>query len=438
MFASVATVRARLAFALDERESQGVDVAPLRTTFATLPASLDALASFARDLNTAPRRADWSYDEPFPLEEIEAAADPTRHIGPLENADPSTFANRARNAFLGRVVGCMLGKPFEIAPTRSELRAALEPLGEWPIRDYATRQGVFALREQQGQWPELVRDQIAWVVPDDDLNYTVLAMSLLEEHGTDWTVEQLRDLWLLNLPVRATFGPERTALVAWGLGLLEPSTEFDATALPNPGEELCGALIRVDAYAYATLGDPSFAATLAYRDATITHRGTGVYGAMLIAATIAAAPAVTRPVDALRLGLQYIPQRSRLAESVRDALAIADGATDAWDAATRIEERFVGSGHCMIHHEIGSLAVTLTFATSVDDGVCLQVMQGNDTDSFGATAGSILGACFGPPSAPWIEPLNNDFRTALAMFHERSLNAVADRMASLPARIGAR
>ena len=39
---------------------------------------------------------------------------------------------------------------------------------------------------------------------------------------------------------------------------------------------------------------------------------------------------------------------------------------------------------------------TLRFAQDVGDGICKQVSQGNDTDSYGATAGSILGAYFGP------------------------------------------
>ena len=57
----------------------------------------------------------------------------------------------------------------------------------------------------------------------------------------------------------------------------------------NPGEELCGALIRADAYGWACPGDPVAAAVLAHRDATLTHVRTGVYAAMWVAAAVATA-----------------------------------------------------------------------------------------------------------------------------------------------------
>jgi hypothetical protein len=66
-----------------------------------------------------------------------------------------------------------------------------------------------------------------------------------------------------------------------------------------------------------------------------------------------------------------------------------------------------------------------------------QLTQGQDTDSFGATAGSILGAYFGPEGleARWLAPFNGDLRTGLARFYERSLAGVARRMRKLPKRV---
>ena len=94
---------------------------------------------------------------------------------------------RIETAFLARVAGCILGKPFEFDPTLDELRAVLEPAGEWPLRDYVTLATNGLLRAPQPQWPELVREQITHVAEDDDINYTVIAMLLLEKHGTAFT-----------------------------------------------------------------------------------------------------------------------------------------------------------------------------------------------------------------------------------------------------------
>jgi len=80
---------------------------------------------------------------------------------------------------------------------------------------------------------------------------------------------------------------------------------------------------------------------------------------------------------------------------------------------------------------------TLRFAESVGDGICIQVSQGNDTDSFGATAGSLLGVFLGPGylDERWLAPFDDDLRTTLAQFYERSLAAVAERMGRLPLRV---
>jgi ADP-ribosylglycohydrolase len=202
----------------------------------------------------------------------------------------------------------------------------------------------------------------------------------------------------------------------------------------NPGVELCGALIRADAYGYACLGDPALASELAWRDAGMTHRRTGLYGAMFVAAAIALAPVSDDPLDVFRGALGFIPQRSRLAEAVRFALEEVAAASGWLDGYERINARFGDFGHCMVLQEVGTLINTLRFATDVGDGICIQVMQGNDTDSFGATAGSILGARFGPGhlDARWTAPFRDRINLSMAMTWESSLTALVARMARLP------
>ena len=68
--------------------------------------------------------------------------------------------------------------------------------------------------------------------------------------------------------------------------------------------------------------------------------------------------------------------------------------------------------------------------------------QGNDTDSFGATAGSLLGAFFGPGylEERWLRPFNDNIHTGLAWPREgceRSLSKLAKRIGELPRRIAA-
>jgi ADP-ribosylglycohydrolase len=69
----------------------------------------------------------------------------------------------------------------------------------------------------------------------------------------------------------------------------------------------------------------------------------------------------------------------------------------------------------------------------------LRFAHGNDVDCFGELIGSILGAYFGPGHLEehWLAPFNDEIRTGLACFYERSLSKVAKRMGELPKRVAA-
>jgi ADP-ribosylglycohydrolase len=430
------TLRALVGQVLADKEEQGHLTQGWAERLAATADSYDALLVVAEELSRLPLRADWPYVEPDDLEGIWLEAKPDRSVTP-RRFDGAEVAGRIETAWYARVSGCILGKPFEFDPTLDELRAVLEPAGEWPLSDYVTEATNVRLRAVQPQWPELVRERIAHVCEDDDLNYTVLAMLLLEAHGTGFTADDVRRLWLLQLPVLATFGPERTQLLAAGAATLGTPTGGEWARVLNPTEEHCGALIRADAYGWACPGDPELAASLAHRDASVTHRRTGVYATMWVAAALACA-LVSEPSDRLgpfRTALGFVPQRSRFAAIVRESLDLVESAADWEDGYARVHGRFGEYSHCRVYQEVGTLMSTARFARDVGHGLGLQVCQGNDTDSFGATAGSYLGALLGPDAFDlehWTGRFQDRIHLALATFHEQSLSALATRMARLP------
>ena len=57
----------------------------------------------------------------------------------------------------------------------------------------------------------------------------------------------------------------------------------------NPYRETLGARIRADVFGYAAPGNPEKAASMAYREATLTNAKNGLYGAMFTAAMLACA-----------------------------------------------------------------------------------------------------------------------------------------------------
>ena len=449
MLPTYSTLRAHLKTVIANRRSQGHAVDGLHDELLALPDRYDALDAFAHRLARLPMREDWPYTEPEDLAGIWEECDPARPTDPIGSPEPADAAARVETAFLASVCGCILGKPVEVNPTLAMLREALEPRGEWPLREYISE----TLRVPGGWLPDgglqfdawhTCRENIRYAAPDDDLNYTILGLLLLETHGRDFTWEQMRSVWLRHLSPVITWGPERTVLARCGLDFLgEGTQEYTSpdqrewVQVWNPGDELCGALIRADAYGYACPGNPALAAELAWRDASFTHRKTGVYATMFVAAAIAAAFVETDRLEIFATALRFVPRRSRFFKIVSDALHEVAQASDWLDGYARIHGKYKQYAHCTNYQECGTLINTLRFAEDIGDGICKQVMQGNDTDSFGATAGSILGAYFGPGhlDSRWLTPFNDEIRTGLNFFYERSLSTLARRMGELPTKM---
>ena len=158
---------------------------------------------------------------------------------------------------------------------------------------------------------------------------------------------------------------------------------------------------------------------------------------MFTAAAIACAQVLQDPLAVFDVALKFVPQKSRFYRIVCDSLNEIGQAVDWLDGYERIHDRYAIYSHCRVYQEAGTLINTLRFAESVGDGICKQVSQGNDTDSYGATAGSLLGVFFGKDylEERWLTPFNDDIRTTLAGFEERSLSGLAKRMGQLPKKL---
>jgi len=459
MIISLDTLKTRIQGVVLNKGEQGHEIGGVISKLETLPDSYDKLLEFASELSNLPVREDWPYVEPNELEDIWTESDPLRNSETIGSISLGESAKKVESAFLGSVAGCILGKPLEVRLTGHEIRDALKAMGDWPLDRYVSKRIKEHLPRVHNSLLETARECIQYVAPDDDINYTIMGMLILEEYGPDFTHSNVQDLWLEHLNFRTTFGPERTTLLRvgtesldrfnlesflekGGVGPTNPVKERPGhlaifNDFLNPGDELCGAAIRADAYGYACPGRPQDAANMAWKDSSFTHNRTGIYGTMFIASAIAAAQIMDDRMGIFEIALQYIPQKSRFYERVSACLEVVKRA-DSWEQAyDRISDKYGEYGHCRIYQEAGMLINTLNFAQNIGHGICIQVSQGADTDSFGATAGSLLGAYFGPGylDRSWIDPFGDDIHSGLAWFFERSLSSLALRMGELPKKI---
>jgi ADP-ribosylglycohydrolase len=418
---------ALLKFELAQRRESGHDLAGVEEEVrAALEDGAPAAVERARAvLEATPVRADWAYEEPSSLDAILATRPPAPEL-PGAAIDDDLLRDRLLGAWLGRCAGCNLGKPVE-GWTRERIGRYLELADAFPIDDYLPRLDPFPEGLQLNDcWTETTRGNIHAMARDDDLDYTILGLHVLEEHGVGFGPKQIGEEWMHHLPIALTYTAERAAYRNLVAGLRPPVT----ASFENPYREWIGAQIRADMWGYVAPGDPAEAARLAFADASLSHTANGIYGELWAAALIAIAFVAPDLRAALEASVGFVPARSRLAEALRDVLAMhARGAT--WtEARDGIEERY---GHYSGVHTINNAAVVAA-ALLWGDGdfsrtIGLAVEGGWDTDCNGATAGSVFGAAFGAGALPahWVDPLEDRIRTAIIGFDGSRIGDLADR-----------
>ncbi|MFF7736736.1 MULTISPECIES: ADP-ribosylglycohydrolase family protein [unclassified Streptomyces] len=356
-------------------------------------------------------------DEPTALDRIRSACpDWPRPVGA-----PATTPLALEAAWLGRATGCLLGKPVEKLPLDA-IRSLARATGNWPLSTWFTARGVPRELLDRYPWnrrsaPTSLAENIDGMPEDDDLNYPLVNLVLLQRHGRTFTTTDVARTWLDELPAGRTFTAERIAYRNLLCGLEPPHTARHR----NPFREWIGALIRADVHGWTNPGDPAAAAEQAHRDATLTHTANGVYAAMFTAAVIATAATGDHDVHScLRTGLTVVPPRSRLARAVRHAVRLAHEHTDFDTVVDALHASHTGTHWVHAVPNTALIAAALTHADGDFTGsICRAVGGGWDTDSNGATAGSVAGLLAGHPGAlpgRWTAPLKNRLTTSIGDF----------------------
>jgi ADP-ribosylglycohydrolase len=360
-------------------------------------------------------------EEPDELDAIRDARPPGPRTVVID--DDSDHRDRLRGAWRGRIAGCLLGKPVETwtrATIHEFLDATDQELDGYLRADVPGSEG-FDL-DATGGWS----DRIDGAVRDDDIDFTVAALEALRRTGHGFTSEDLARTWLTELPACALHTAERVAY----RNLLDGVDPPDSATHRNPYRELIGAQIRGDCYGYVAPGEPERAAALAHRDARVSHVRNGIYGAMWVAATLAAVPAVETVREAVAVGLTEVPAGSRLTAAVEQVLGWHDAGVECETAIDRVHDNWDDADPYEGYHVLPNaqvVAAVLVWAgsgadtnASVDpdfeNALARTVAAGFDTDCNAATVGSVLGLFVGHDGVPatWTDPLGDRVRTALA------------------------
>jgi|TARA_B100001250_G_C19658072_1_gene725788 ADP-ribosylglycohydrolase len=269
---------------------------------------------------------------------------------------------------------------------------------------------------------------------DDDMDYTVVGLLVLEKFGTDFTPQEVGLTWLDRLPYNLLYTAERIAYRNLVNGVQPP-----ATALTNnPFREWIGAQIRADIWGYIMPGRPEQAAELAFRDACISHTKNGIYGAMFIAALLAASYVVSETEQLVQIALSEIPANCRLASGIRDTVLWSKEDADWKQTWQKINAHY---GHYADVHTIkNALLVVMGLLQGGGDfeqTIVTTVQGGWDTDCTTASAGSVMGLILGAKALPekWVGVFNDEIESAVRGEQSNRLTTLAKRTHTIAADV---
>jgi ADP-ribosylglycohydrolase len=415
---------------LSTREEQGCDVKALREKLEKIPleppdVAYEQLDALYREAETLTPTEDFPYREPSDLSEIRAERPPA----PRDYRDrlsEKDLEDKIHGAWLGRIAGCILAKPVE-GWSRQQIEHYLNFYDAYPLTDFIPyEEGVVPEGERKPGLLDCTRGRIERGARDDDTDYTVLGLTILENHGLDFTSRLVANRWMVHMPYHMVYTAERCAYRNFVNNIFPP----DSASVRNPYREWIGAQIRADAWGYVSPGMPERAAEFAYRDASVSHVKNGIYGEMWVAAAIAAAFVEKDVRRVLEMSLAEIPHNCRLAEALRDVLDWTMEDPDWQTTWDRMHEKY---GHYHVVHTINNavvVALSLLHGNS-DFGktICIATMCGLDTDCNGATAGSIAGTILGAHRLPerWHRPLHDRLDTSLSFVSECRISDLAER-----------
>ena len=430
---------------LRQSAAEGRDVAAIEQRWVQAGGATGELADGLSPEPVSPELADLArelLDELDALPEVGVADEPSdwpdilAELSGIEGAlalatpDKSALRDRIHGAWLGRAVGCVLGKPVEKIP-RAGIEEILRAQGRWPLDRWFTAAGLDPEISARWPWnaksrPTSLEENLDGTPEDDDLNYTLLALRVIEQHGPSFTADDVAMAWLLDLPAGRTFTAERVAY----RNLLDGIGPPQSARIRNPFREWIGAQIRTDLYGWVNPGDLERAAEWAWRDASVSHTRNGIYGALYAAALGAAAISAGSVEAVLDAAATVLPPRSRLARAVRFGRDLAASVDEPTEAYARLEAEF--SGLHWVH--VLNNAALLTYGLAAGAGdfdrtITLVVMGGWDTDSNGATAGAVAGGLGGADviGPQWSGPLHNRLTTSIPGMDGVTFDELTDR-----------
>ena len=283
----------------------------------------------------------------------------------------SAYEDRVRGAWIGQIIGALVGKPFEG-------KVASSPL---------------VLLNQYGMQYE--------VVPvDDDYYYELVALRAFEKYGIAMTLDQLGQQWRENSAGSAGSSTETRLALAKGVKGSEAGHPRHNRLWWTIGPQFSS-----DIYGMLAPGNPNLAGRLARTFGHINGYAEGADGAVFVAGMVSLAFRETDSHKIVREAAKLIhlssPYRQCLnmviamAEEGKSAEQVFQAVEDRWRLVYQVQNNAVANGGLVaasVWFGDGDYMKTLNLASRAADY--------SDSDCNAANSGAVLGAMRGSRALP--------------------------------------
>ena len=180
----------------------------------------------------APMKEGYPYVEPSDLEGIRnqrpaagSGKDQSRN-GYASEEEKKALRDKIHGAWMGRICGCLLGKTVEGIHT-DELVPLLEQSGNYPMHRYIRSTDITQEMKDNYRYFKqrpliFYADQVSCMPFDDDMNYVVLAQTLIEKYGRDFTPYDVSQEWQRLQPMTSYYTAEAVAYRNFSLSIHPP------------------------------------------------------------------------------------------------------------------------------------------------------------------------------------------------------------------------
>lgn len=261
------------------------------------------------------------------------------------------------------------------------------------------------------------------MLPNDDLDLQVVNLETLLRNGLPVSRYHLGQMWQYNLADNA---PDEysVAVSNYKMCLKAPLTG----SYRNKFGAGMGAAIRTELWACLAPANPTLAAKFAREDGCTDHYGDGVYAAMFLAAVESAAFIENDIKKLIKIGLDQIPENSKLCTAFKDTLAWYAETADVCKTRELILEKYGVDNFTDVVINLSFILLSLiSCENSFDKAICTAVSLGYDTDCTGATVGSIFGILAPEKiSSKWTDPIGDSLVLSHCMISMHEVNSIPD------------